>query len=364
MRYGIPLSDWLDLSTGVNPQVYPVPPVPVEAWRRLPEEEDGLEHAARAYYGADFLLPVAGSQAAIQALPRLRPPCRVGVLVPAYAEHAHAWRQAGHEVIALEVGWNVRQRIPANGRACWDSLGSSQPTEEGFGTPFVAQRTMPTLPEGEGAKREEATARDHELDVLIVVNPNNPTGRLISPEVLLAWHERLAARGGWLVVDEAFMDATPDYSLAAHAGRPGLIVLRSVGKYFGLAGARAGFVLAEADLLDRMAALLGPWALAGPSRWAVQAALTDRTWQDAMRPRLTASSARLAELLGASGLPSAGGTALFQYCPTPEAVRFHDHLARQGIWVRRFDQPAALRFGLPGEASQWHRLVEALNNRA
>lgn len=100
-RYGIPLEQWLDLSTGINPQGWPVPAVPAAAWSRLPEDEDGLEAAARAYYGADHLLPVAGSQAAILALPRLRPPSRVWILSPTYAEHAAAWQSAGHEVTAV-----------------------------------------------------------------------------------------------------------------------------------------------------------------------------------------------------------------------------------------------------------------------
>ena len=56
-RFGIPLSDWVDLSTGINPQPYPVPPLAPEVWLRLPETDDGLEAAAARYYGNPLLLP-------------------------------------------------------------------------------------------------------------------------------------------------------------------------------------------------------------------------------------------------------------------------------------------------------------------
>jgi len=310
-RFHIPLADWLDLSTGVNPAGWPVPAVPAEAWARLPEDGDGLETAAAAYYGCASLLPVAGSQAAIQALPALRRPGRVGVIRPGYAEHAHAWRRAGHEVFGAAP--ETVAQGPASGP--WD--------------------------------------------VLVAINPNNPTGHRFAPELLLAWHERLAARGGWLVVDEAFMDTTPEFSLAGFCPRPGLIVLRSLGKFFGLAGVRAGFVLAEPDLLERLAALLGPWAVAGPSRWVAREALADRRWQESARRRLPENARRLADLLTAGGLPPSGGCALFQWCRAPDAVRRHESLAHQGILPRLFDDPPGLRFGLPGSETAWKRLEQA-----
>ena len=226
-QYGIPLSDWLDLSTGINPQGWPVTPVPGTVWQRLPEADDGLEAAAAAYYGAESLLPVAGSQAAIQALPRLRALGRIGVLSPSYAEHAHAWRRAGHQVELLSA----------------DRLDTA-----------IAQ-----------------------LDTLVLAHPNNPTGVRFPVDALLDWRARLAARGGWLVVDEAFMDATPEDSLAGQTGLPGLIVLRSLGKFFGLAGARVGFALAEPALLLGIVAVVratGEMSLASalgaasPGLWA------------------------------------------------------------------------------------------------
>jgi cobalamin biosynthetic protein CobC len=199
------------------------------------------------------------------------------------------------------------------------------------------------------------------IDVLLLVNPNNPTGESFSPEQLLAWHAALASRGGWLVVDEAFMDATPEQSVAQYSGAPGLIVLRSLGKFFGLAGGRVGFVLAWPQLLRELAALLGPWTVSGPAREAARLALSGRAWQAQDRLRLVHEGARLQKLLGRYGLAPAGGTALFQYCPTKQAASLHEALARQGILTRLFDEPPALRFGLPGDVAAWQRLERALS---
>ena len=309
-RYGIPLGDWLDLSTGINPQGWPVPPIPAAVWQRLPEVHDSLEAAAATYYGTESLLPVAGSQAAIQALPQLRAPGRVGILSPSYAEHAHAWRRVGHQV----------ELLPA------DSL-------------------------------DAAITR---LDALVLVHPNNPTGVRFPPELLLDWRARLAVRGGWLVVDEAFMDATPEGSMAHHVGLPGLIVLRSLGKFFGLAGARVGFVLAEPAVLEGLWEHLGPWTVTGPSRWVAARALSDHAWQVTARHALDRARSRLADLLKRQRLPVAGGTELFQWAPIPDAAFWRDALARRGILVRHFTDPPALRFGLPGGESAWRRLELAL----
>lgn len=317
-RYGIPLADWLDLSTGINPSGWPVPAVPASVWARLPEDDDGLERAAAAYYQAEDPLPVAGSQAAIQALPRLRPPGRVGVPAIGYQEHARAWQCAGHTLVQLPDGHPE------------DLLG------EGLAG----------------------------LDVLLVINPNNPTGRRWPIATLLDWHARLAARGGWLLVDEAFMDMTPEQSLAPYTGRPGLIVLRSLGKFFGLAGARVGFVLGPPDLRAALRSTLGPWTLTGPARLIARLALADRAWQEAARAALGRASRRLDDLLVEYDLPPSGGSQLFQWVRTPHARMIQHALARRGIWVRRFDDPASLRFGLATEERDWQRLESALRGLA
>jgi L-threonine-O-3-phosphate decarboxylase len=313
-EYGIALDQWLDLSTGISPFGWPVPDIPASAWRRLPEEDDGLIEAACAYYEVSSVLPVAGSQAAIQALPALRPASRVGVIAPGYAEHAHAWQRAGHQVTSEAV----------------DAL--------------LADLSA--------------------WDVVVLIHPNNPGGERFDPDALLHAHAELAKRGGWLVVDEAFMDVTPQHSLCRYAGREGLIVLRSVGKFFGLAGARAGFVCASSDLLHALCEQLGPWTLSGPSRHVLRHALGDRAWQAQARTRLLRASERLAALLSAHGLPPTAGCGLFQWCRRDDALRIHRGLAQQGILTRLFETPASLRFGLPPDDTAFARLDKALREVA
>lgn len=309
-HYNIALAQWLDLSTGINPQGWAVPILPADVWNRLPQADDELNDSAQNYYGAPHVLPVAGSQAAILALPLLRAHSRVGVLTPGYAEHAHAWQRAGHTVNAL---------------------------------------TFNAIPAAIDA-----------VDVLVLAHPNNPTGQRVAREQLLAWHAQLSARGGWLVVDEAFMDTTPEDSLAAATSRDGLIVLRSLGKFFGLAGARVGFVLASPSLLQQLNEHLGPWTLSGPARRIATLALRDQPWQIATRARLAQASRRFATLLTQHGLAPSGGTALFQWVESARAAHLHQQLAQQGILTRWFEAPPSLRFGLPGNEADWRRLATAL----
>ncbi len=316
LRWGIAREQWLDLSTGISPWSWlaeRAPPISLDAWQRLPEDDDGLAEAAAAYYGA-AALPVAGSQAAIQALPRLRGLSRVGVLVGSYAEHAARWQRAGHAVIALDAG----------------GIDAAVDT----------------------------------LDVLLLVHPDNPSGLVHARRRLLDWHTRLAARGGWLIVDEAFVDATPALSLADHSHRPGLIVLRSLGKFFGLAGARVGFVLAQDALREALAEQLGPWTIAGPARQIAMLALRDCGWQLRQRERLHQASERLSTMLSQAGLAPDGGCALFQWHRGDQAAALHEALAVRGILTRLYAEPTpSLRFGLPSSEAEWQRLAEALVGR-
>ncbi|MFO7858122.1 MAG: threonine-phosphate decarboxylase CobD [Ectothiorhodospiraceae bacterium] len=311
--YGIPAGDWLDLSTGINPRPWPVPPIPTAVWQRLPEADDGLERVAREWAGAPAsagCLPVAGSQAAIQALPRLRAPCRVGVPEPGYAEHGAWWWQAGHTVVSVPLD-AVEQSLP-------------------------------------------------ELDVLVWVHPNNPMGLTVPRQQLLDWHHALTVRGGWLVVDEAFIDPMPEASVTGATGVDGLVVMRSLGKFFGLAGVRAGLVFGPEGLCHALDELLGPWAVSHPARWLTARALADRDWQAATREWLQASARSLDTVLDAHGLAPAGGSPLFRYSLCAQAAAWQDHLARSGILVRRFQEPAALRFGLPPDDDALQRLDRAL----
>ncbi|QNA90954.1 threonine-phosphate decarboxylase [Massilia sp. Dwa41.01b] len=306
-----PRSDWIDLSTGINPRGYPVAPPSPSAWHRLPEADPALVRAACRYYGAVDMLPVAGTQAAIQALPRLRVHSRVTVSAPSYAEHAHHWSRHGH---------TLRQ---VNYAHLGEAVDSS--------------------------------------DVLVVCNPNNPTGETVAPEQLREWAARLQRRGGWLVVDEAFGDTQPEGSVAALAYQPGLIVLRSIGKFFGLAGLRLGFVAAERALLGELADLLGPRAVSGPAQSIALQALDDEAWQATMRARLATAGGLMRELLRSHGIEAAG-TDLFYYWPEARPEAFHAHLAERGIWCRLFrDAARGIRLGLPANEDEWLRLARALD---
>jgi cobalamin biosynthetic protein CobC len=308
-QYNIPLEDWLDLSTGINPNNYPIAEIPASAWQKLPNDNDGLIEAALAYYGCQFALPTAGSQAALQVLPHLRLPCKVAMLDPMYKEHANAWQRHGHQVIT-----------------------------------FTSLEDADVI---------------NAADVVLLCNPNNPTAAQFLPNELLKLHGKLVKRGGWLIVDEAFMDATPQQSLAQHAHLDGLLILRSLGKFFGLAGARVGFLLAAQTQLNQLQEALGPWTINGPSRFIAQQALNDRVWQQKTCVQLAESSQRLAILLVRYGLIPQAGTALFQYVPTDAAQAWQRHLAKDGIWVRLFTETPALRFGLPS-IDGWARLENSL----
>ena len=308
MRFGG--DDWIDLSTGINPHGYPPPQLPADAWHRLPERDPALTAAACAFYQAPRLLAVAGTQAAIAALPRLRAPSRVTVSAPSYAEHAHHW--AGHGHTLTEAAYNDLDATLAHS------------------------------------------------DVMVVCNPNNPTGAVVPAARLLAWGETLAARGGWLVVDEAFGDTGARHSIARYSDRPGIIVLRSVGKFFGLAGIRVGFVGAQAPLLDALADALGPWTISGPAQRIALAALRDHAWHSATLTRLAASGMRLQTLLQRHGI-AASGTDLFQWWPEAQPEAFWEHMAARRIWVRLFQHAArGIRVGLPPDQAAWQRLHIAL----
>lgn len=303
--------EWLDLSTGINPLPYPLPAIPATSWTSLPTAADmaTLLAAARHAYGCaetGGIVAVPGTQAAIQWLPRLFAPTRVTVLGPTYAEHAYCWRHAGHAVTELD------------------------------GLPGRLAGT----------------------DILIVVNPNNPDGRAIGRAMLLRWQAELAARGGWLVVDEAFADVVPEVSLAGDAGLPGLVVLRSFGKFYGLAGLRLGFVLGQPALTDRIAGAVGPWAVSGPAAVVGAAALKDDGWRQAMRGELRRRQQRFDQGMRDRGIHVVGGTPLFRLAKAQDAAAFAAQLRQQGIHARIFEsQPQWVRFGLPAdEAEFWRRL--------
>lgn len=321
-QYQIPLAQWLDLSTGVSPFTYPCPPVTAAAWNRLPEIDDGLEQAAADYYACADLLAVAGSQAAIMQLPAIVAGQRgkLGVVAlprVGYKEHQQAWQNY----------------CSANGERWQIELYDQIP---------------------DAALLAKAA-------VLLFINPNNPGAEKVSPAQLQQWQMQLQKHQGMLIVDEAFIDCTPEQSLLSRPLAENVIVLRSVGKFFGLAGARVGFVFAQQKLLAALAQKLGPWTISGPSRAITRAALVDLNWQQQMREKLAADSLRLHELLSYYFNCEIKGCELFQTVVLADAAQIHQQLCTHGVLIRLCDQQDALRFGLPGSETQWQKLQAALS---
>ena len=297
---------WIDLSTGINPVPYPVADLPPETWSRLPTRqlEEALLEAAAARYGVRDLPTIVaapGTQALIQLLPRLVPKSRVAIVGPTYEEHEACWIRQGHEV-----------------------------------------RTVPGLDRTAGA------------DVVIVVNPNNPSGLLLPPAAL-----RFA--GSLQIVDEAFVDLLPRNASLAADLPANTIVLRSFGKVYGLAGVRLGFAIAEKRIADRIRAELGPWAVSGPALEIGRRALADQAWLDAARLRLATDRQKLEALLASAGCTILGSTPLFCLAQHGDAANLAEKLGRHGIHVRQFAlEPRWLRFGLPAGESEFARLAAAL----
>jgi cobalamin biosynthesis protein CobC len=307
---------WLDLSTGINAIPYPAAPISPEALTRLPDLAGlaRLQDAAAGAYGAAnaaYIVAAAGTQTIIQDLPKLVPAKRVAILGFGYQEYPAVWQAAGADVIVTR-----------------DIAGLNEPG----------------------------------IDVAIVVNPNNPDGRIVEPRVLADIATRLARRDGLLIVDEAFMDVTrPSASLVPTLPERGVVVLRSFGKAYGLAGLRLGFAVAGFDLADKFRAALGPWAVSGPAIEIGTAALADTGWLTRSVTRLEQQAARLDALLTTAGFSILGGTPLFRLARHQQAAHWFEALARRGILTRPFPERRDwLRFGIPGAEADWTRLTEAL----
>lgn len=304
-RLGGAPDHWLDLSTGINPNPYPVPPIPADAWAVLPRKSDieRLCHAAASAYKATArVIPMNGAQGVIQAVPWVRAPGRATVLGPTYNEHAAALRNAG---------WQVEE---------------------------VA--TLDALAGG---------------DLAVVVNPNNPDGQCWNPEHLRA----LAARVGLLVVDESFVDAQPELSMATHQPK-NAVILRSFGKFYGLAGVRLGFALAHAPLAEKLVEIAGPWPVSGPAIEIAETALLDTDWQAENTARLCAGAARMDALACRAGWSLVGGTPLFRTYDTGDAHGVQETLAKHRVWSRIFPYSTGwIRLGLPPQ-DRWAQLETTL----
>ncbi len=306
---------WIDLSTGINPIAWPVPQIPLARYQRLPlaSEIAAMTAAAADAYGCPSnaaIVPLSGTELAIRLMPQVFDASRVGILAPTYGSHAAAWHDAGAEVNELAA-------LP-------------DPNIRG-------------------------------LQALVVVNPNNPDGRAIARTDLAAFARAWTASGRRLIVDEAFADLRPDLSLLALPELPvGVVVLRSLGKFFGLAGLRVGFIVSSEREASAWRRLLGDWPVSGPACEIATLALRDAAWIAATRARLAADRRRLDGILMDAGLRLLGGTDLFGLFEGPDGIDLLDHFARAGILIRGFaTAPRHYRFGLPADEAAWLRFEAA-----
>lgn len=315
--YGIAAEQWIDLSTGINPRAYPVPPIPAKAFAGLPYPDAQLQQAAAAYYGCQDVLPIAGSQSLIQALPSLLPPLPLLVPQTGYQEYRWHWLQHGGRV----------ENYPA-----WSATEASQ---------VITQRLT------------ENPARH-----VLLIQPNNPTGLCFSVDQLLQWSACLQQRG-YLIVDEAFMDVQNSGSLLARALPDNVIVLRSFGKFFGLAGLRLGFVFAEQAMLQTMQRHLGLWAVNGVAQWVAIQALQDKQWQQQARLAIAQDSAFTRAVTEAL-LPDtrrAVHTGLFSsyVMDKQAALAVYQQFARQAVLLRYLEldgHEALIRIGRLQQGSE------------
>ncbi len=292
-RWGGERHAWLDLSTGINPEPYPVGELAPDAWTALPDSGayDRLIRAARRFWdipAAAAILAAPGASALIAKMPSLWPKGQVRIDAPTYNEHAAAFEAAG---------WSM----------------------------------------GDG-------------DAMVVVHPNNPDGRFWSAETLTA---------PFTIIDESFCDIAPTRALIPLATRPGTIVLKSFGKFWGLAGLRLGFAIGDPKIIAALAEQLGPWPVSGPALEIGARALEDVAWAAATRRRLADDARKLDDLMRDHG-QLIGGTDLFRLYDVGDAEAFQTRLATAHIWSRVFPYSTSwLRLGLPCSKG-WDRLEKAL----
>lgn len=300
-HYGGMRDQWVDLSTGINPRPFPIPPLSQDAWTALPDVSaaKALEEAARDFWmvpAGAAVLAAPGASALIAKIPSLVATGRVRIAERTYNEHEAAFRTQGWEV--------VRGDAPAEAR--------------------------------------------------VVVHPNNPTGLLWSGE------DEPPGRP-LMVIDESFCDIALGASqVRARATEPGTLILKSLGKFWGLAGLRLGFAIGDPDLIGSLREALGPWPVSGPALQIGRAALEDMDWANTTRQRLHVDVARMDALLQSNGAEVAGGTALFRLYRVDDAQAWQDRLAQGHVWSRVFSyEPTWLRLGLPPDHG-WAKLEAAL----
>ena len=301
---------WVDLSTGINPWPYPVGTIAQKSWQDLPD-------------GSDV-------DACVSAL------AQVGGCAPAN--------------IVLTPGSTAAMVAIKNALAI-HHVAVIAPTYGGYGEVFKACDAVTDL--------QAAVACDGQA--IILGNPNNPDGIWQDYKTVAELSTRLAAQGRWLIVDEAFGDVAPHKCVSSLAGLPGLLILRSFGKFYGLAGLRLGAVLGPVSAIKAIRTELGPWPVSGPALEIGAKAYSDKAWQKQMAMCLYVEAAALDKVLLEAGFARAGGTALFRLITTKDAHAVWTKLAQAGIYVRRFAwSNHHLRFGLPPDALTLERLRSAL----
>jgi len=327
--YQIPLKQWLDLSTGISPNSYPIPEIPQNIWQQLPQPSQELIESAKSYYGTKNINVTSGSQAVIARLPHIylkginKPASKIEVWLPkvGYKEHEKSWRDAG----------------------------------------FVIKQYQ-HLPVLQDLKQHA---------IVVVINPNNPTGKLQQQQALKKLLNIVESLSGWLIIDEAFMDVIEENQSLIHlTENKHLFVLRSFGKFFGLAGIRIGFLSAHQCWLSKLQQLASPWEVNGPAQFIANQALNDHAWQLAQRQKLSVLSIKLEQLLVKTFLGNSDkntdqsnniyGCGLFKTLVHPQASELYQSLCRQGLYVRLCDERHALRFGIPDQ-EQYSKLEKLLH---
>lgn len=295
--YGFAANEMVDLSTGISPIAYDMALPSSKAFQALPLNSDleQLLHHAKHAYGVPAGAAIcagAGSQSLLSALPKLYEPTVIWCPEPTYNEHRYRWERAGHHV--------------------------------------------------DGSAHCPKEAR-----IIILGHPNNPTGHIWSHADKDQYLAHVKAKGGLLIIDEAFADASPDISFMADADDDSIMILRSVGKFFGLAGLRVGFAIGGTKMIASLADEIGPWPLSQPAMIVAGRALQDSRWQDSHRKKLGEKSAWLAIRLQKAGFELVAHTPLFITIRHHNIAAFHDHLARHGYWTRLYaNQPDMMRLGL------------------
>jgi histidinol-phosphate aminotransferase len=301
----------LDLAVNVRA---PAPPpwlrsrltAALEGLGAYPDQAAATEVAAQRHdRPADQVLLTAGGAEAFVLLARVLRPRHAVCVHPSFTEPEAALRAAGHDVHRLVLP-----------------------------PPYVLDPSR--VPD--------------EADLVVIGNPTNPTG------VVHHGLAELCRAGRTVVVDEAFADAVPGepHSLAGRPDLPGLVVVRSLTKTWGLAGLRVGYLLAAPELVERLREAQPLWAVSSLGLVAVEACLQPKAVGEAQTQAraLAKERVRLTEELRSIGVQvSPGSRAPFLLCRLPGRSDVREALRVRGIAVRRGDSFP----GLSGE--HWRTAV-------